>query len=261
MVFLKKCPKCGIDRPYTSEFCFNEHCPTCGSTLIKEPRFRIGRYRYICEKCGAKFSTPVTSIELVEATIKCPSCGSEMPIEAKYCGVCGTKLTIRLYTFFYPEALENMQLRELYLKQTLEERNNYRPWELYNKKEELDVAAQCFGRLAVMYKDLGKYDIACECFHMAGKCAFMYRDYYFAELELARCINLGIHIGYGRVLEAAEDLRNLYIKIKRDDLARKVNEKMQELIIENKKGIICPQCGDENPAFAKFCGKCGAKLK
>ena len=50
----------------------------------------VGRYR--CEECGKRFSSPVTHIRLVESSKRCPFCGAELPITAKFCGYCGKEL-------------------------------------------------------------------------------------------------------------------------------------------------------------------------
>lgn len=67
--------------------------------------------KYSCEICDKKFSEPITNIELIDLArpnkilrqikeikyikYRCPKCGAEMPVEAKYCGICGTKMPKR----------------------------------------------------------------------------------------------------------------------------------------------------------------------
>ena len=78
-----KCAKCGSELPVNAKFCFgcgekiagadsNEiTCPACGK---KTPK---GKF---CIECGAPLSG------------KCPSCGAELPNDAKFCLDCGTKI-------------------------------------------------------------------------------------------------------------------------------------------------------------------------
>ena len=78
------CAKCGAKLPDGAKFCLNCGekitskesdemivCPGCGKTVVK------GKF---CPECGYKFIT------------KCPACGKDVPIGAKFCLECGEKL-------------------------------------------------------------------------------------------------------------------------------------------------------------------------
>jgi membrane protease subunit (stomatin/prohibitin family) len=76
------CPKCGIDTPQNSRFCYKcgnpmvaaNRCPDCGSDLPLEANF--------CLSCGKK----------IGAKIDCPKCGHKLPPGSKFCTSCGEKI-------------------------------------------------------------------------------------------------------------------------------------------------------------------------
>jgi len=78
------CPKCGIDTPSESRYCYK-----CGYQLVVETRCTNcgrelpGNARY-CMFCGYDLRK--------ESRLKCPKCGKESPPGTKFCNDCGEKL-------------------------------------------------------------------------------------------------------------------------------------------------------------------------
>lgn len=76
------CPKCGIDTPQNSRFCYkcghqmvaNNRCPDCGTDLPLEATF--------CSACGKKLGEKIT----------CPKCNTKLPTGSKFCTNCGEKI-------------------------------------------------------------------------------------------------------------------------------------------------------------------------
>ena len=76
------CPKCGIDTPQNSMFCYKcghqmvaaDRCPECGQDLPGEAQF--------CFSCGKKLHEKIT----------CAKCGAKLPPGSKFCTDCGEKL-------------------------------------------------------------------------------------------------------------------------------------------------------------------------
>lgn len=54
--------------------------------------FSNPKARYQCYRCRKMVASAVTGIPLVEPSIQCPKCGFEMPVLARFCGRCGTKI-------------------------------------------------------------------------------------------------------------------------------------------------------------------------
>ncbi len=75
------CPKCGIDTPQNSRFCYKcgnqmvatNRCPECSADLSSDAKF--------CHICGKKLDEKVT----------CAKCGTKLPSGSKYCTNCGEK--------------------------------------------------------------------------------------------------------------------------------------------------------------------------
>ena len=131
------------------------------------------------------------------------------------------------------------------------------PWKLYKEKRYKD-AMYLFGELAFLYQDVGDLEKACECFYLAAECAFLIKDYSFAEMEYCRSLDIGLKIKSKFVNEAIKGLKRLYTITERRDLIRKVQE-IEDL--DKPKGvIICSKCNAIMPKDAKFCGRCGAEL-
>lgn len=76
------CPKCGIDTPQNSRFCYKcgnamvayNRCPDCGTDLPLEAAF--------CFACGKKLGEKLV----------CPKCSAKLPHGSKFCTNCGEKL-------------------------------------------------------------------------------------------------------------------------------------------------------------------------
>jgi membrane protease subunit (stomatin/prohibitin family) len=76
------CPKCGIDTPQNSRFCYKcgnpmvaaNACPDCGADLPLEANF--------CSACGKKLGEKLT----------CPKCSFKLPHGSKFCTNCGEKI-------------------------------------------------------------------------------------------------------------------------------------------------------------------------
>jgi len=77
------CPKCGIDTPAESRYCYKcgyqiaaeKRCPSCSREVITDAKF--------CPFCGYNLDK--------EEAIKCKKCGKELPPGTKFCTDCGEK--------------------------------------------------------------------------------------------------------------------------------------------------------------------------
>jgi membrane protease subunit (stomatin/prohibitin family) len=78
------CPKCGIDTPAESRYCYKcgyqiaaeKRCPSCAREVITDANF--------CPFCGHSLDK--------EEKLKCKKCGKELPSGTKFCTDCGDKL-------------------------------------------------------------------------------------------------------------------------------------------------------------------------
>jgi len=76
------CPKCGIDTPQNSRYCYkcgnpmiaSDRCPECGTDLADNANF--------CSSCGKS----------VREKAVCKNCGTKLPAGSKFCTNCGEKL-------------------------------------------------------------------------------------------------------------------------------------------------------------------------
>jgi membrane protease subunit (stomatin/prohibitin family) len=76
------CPKCGIDTPQNSRFCYKcgnpmvaaNRCPECGSDVALDANF--------CSACGKKIGEKIT----------CPKCSAKLLPGSKFCTNCGEQI-------------------------------------------------------------------------------------------------------------------------------------------------------------------------
>ena len=78
------CPKCGIDTPEDSRYCYKcgyqiaveKRCPNCGGKVM-------GKFKF-CANCGFNLES--------KEDIKCKNCGKQLPPGTKFCTDCGEKI-------------------------------------------------------------------------------------------------------------------------------------------------------------------------
>lgn len=78
-----KCPKCGNELPENAKFCLE-----CGTKIEQ-----LADNEMICPACGKKTPKGKFCMECGHPLIRrCPTCGAEVPENAKFCLECGTKI-------------------------------------------------------------------------------------------------------------------------------------------------------------------------
>ncbi len=78
-----KCAKCGNELPANAKFCLD-----CGEKVQVADSNEV-----VCSACGKKTPKGKFCIECgAPLSNKCPSCGAELPNDAKFCLECGTKI-------------------------------------------------------------------------------------------------------------------------------------------------------------------------